>query len=466
MIKKNFVGNKSLKENEIISVMKLNKFYLSENVCGKITIKHKLNIQNVVTFYQFAKIVNLPNLCETAFSYIERCFTMIVETDNFLELHYNYISNILASSKLLITSEVEVYNAASAWLSHDIKERNKFAKDLLLTVRLPLLSDPALRHLLNKSSPFTKIYENRSILENCLKDNKSSVHYTNRYCNQNNFNVLVLGGCLLSKMYEVVSNVTQVDVNNFKTLNVLPSMMEAREVCKAVCLKGEIYLFSGRGANNNWNISVEKYSPVTKHWNKVGEMLDNRVGCSVCVLMDKIFIIGGYYRENVTNSCLQFDAKSNNWKEVAGMNEARSNTAATVFEEKIVVSGGWSNINFEKFNTVEVYDIFANDWSSMSNMTKRRSNHEMVVVNDKLFVIGFENNSFEVFDKTCRRFIAFNSPEFSNYHQVITIGEKIYVFEQNSLLYCYDVNTDKWSKESCKAIDDLIGFTCVTLYSY
>ena len=70
---------------------------------------------------------------------------MVGDTQNFLELDYFLVAKILASSDLVITSEVEVYNAADRWLKYKIEERRKFAKHLLLKVRLPLLSDNTLQ---------------------------------------------------------------------------------------------------------------------------------------------------------------------------------------------------------------------------------------------------------------------------------------------------------------------------------
>ena len=444
----------------------------------EMAIKDKLNIKNIVAFYQIGKVFNLPDLYKSTFSYIVRCFTMVVERNNFLYLDYNCISKILASSELLITSEVEVFNAANLWLNYDIKERCKLAKNLLLKVRLPLLSDNALRNLLYKPSLFTKIYESRSILENCLNDKtiifqtKSSIYYTNRYCNQTNFDVLVCGG--RSRIYgcDSVKKVIVDDANNFQTCKALPSMIEGRYSCNAVCLNGEIYVFGGRSAYHEWNLSVEKYSPDTKSWIRRTNMPDNRESFSVCAFMDKVFIIGGFCRDDGrstdTTSCLQFDTKAKNrsWKKVTGMNERRTSAACAVFEGRIVASGGKSGINMGDLSTVETYDVFGNEWSSLPNMIKPRSRHNMVVVRDKLFVIGEGTNSCELFDKTCNKFVALKSKKFNGYHQVVSIGETIYVFESHLYMYSYDVSTDKWSQKSCGATNSLIRFCCVKVHSY
>ena len=149
---------------------------------------------------------------------------MIIETPNFLELDYIHLSRILASSGLLITSELEVVNAANVWLNHNTEEREGFAKDVLLKVRFSLLSDDAIRQLLRESPTLSENDKCVKLLNefldgknNCFP-NKSSVYYTNRYCNQKLFNTLVCGGHdhLLRKP---VRNVNRFHLTNFNTLS-------------------------------------------------------------------------------------------------------------------------------------------------------------------------------------------------------------------------------------------------------
>ena len=462
-----FLGKKTLPDIEIISLLKLNKFFLSKNVPSKMSVKNKLHIQNVVAFYKLSNIFSFPSLC-----YIERCFTSVIETEKFLELDFHLVSIILASSKLLITSEVEVFNAANNWLSHNIKERSEFAKDLLLKVRLPLLSDHALRHLLNTPSPITENLESRAIIENILENKhyfptQSSVCYVNRYCNHNDFNLLILGGRSTSFDVEI-RNATQVDAN-LETVKALPSMMGTRELFQSVCLKGDVYVFGGRDSKLEFKLSVEKYSFATETWSRITYMPDDRIVFSVCAFLDKIYVIGGCYRENgraiSINSCLQFDANDNSWKEVTRMNKVRRNCACIVFDERIIASGGYCHIDRDNLNTVEAFDVFANVWSPMPNMTKRRRGHEMVVVRDKLFVIGKQTSLCEVFDKTSKKFVAFASPPLPFFSQVVSIGEEIYVFSGCSAL-CYDVSKNEWSLKKCEATANLSGFSCVKLHSY
>ena len=144
---------KSRKMSDIIAITRLNKF--SFNKCSVSTIctilKEKVKIENAALVYQFVNLFNLTSLKNSTRRYIERCFTIVSDNESFLELEYKIISKILASSKLLITSEIEVFKVANRWLNHNIEERSKYAGNLLLKVRLHLLSTETINHILNNS---------------------------------------------------------------------------------------------------------------------------------------------------------------------------------------------------------------------------------------------------------------------------------------------------------------------------
>ena len=247
-------------------------------------------------------------------------------------------------------------------------------------------------------------------------------------------------------------------------------MIYNRRIIEAVCLKGEVYVFGGYGVNETWIRSVEKYSPDNNSWINVANMYDTRQSFCACALMDKIFIIGGCtgfsVKSKVYNSCLQFHTTDYSWKEVARMNEIRSFAGCAVFEGAIVICGG-RNHYFNISNTVESYDIAADVWTQLPNMKEERYHHNLVVVKSKLFVIGGGNtDTCEVFDNTANTFVSFKSQHPINFNTSLSIGNKIFIFQNKmdkSFVVSYDVNNDKWSEESCAHIENLLDFSCVKL---
>ena len=446
-------------------------------------LKGRITVKNVAFFYNLAKLYNLPNLAEETFSRIERCFAMVIETNNFLELDYTLVAKVFDTSDLHTTSEREVYNAADKWLMHNTKERCQFSKKLLLKVRLPLLSDRTLKYLLNESSSFTNNHKCIATIKEVLykKDdfcrNKSNVYQTHRYCNKNKFKILFCGGNTIDDR-KLLKTVKQIDELNFTDVKVLPSILEERLHPTAVCSKGEVYLFDGLGERTSKGykraMSVEKYSPSTDVWNRVADTYDDRTRSCACAFMDDIFVIGGcYYDENyfvtsVTAACLVFVPKDNKWKEVSGMRQARADAACAVFQGRIVVCGGTPN-DADELKSVESYDL--DGWSPMPSMIHERSFHSLVVVKSKLFVIGnYSNENCEVYDNISQTFVAFNLPDlqcYFNYNKVVSVGSSFFIFQRRRKhVLCYDVEKREWREEFCEVTYHTEHFSCAKVPTY
>ena len=467
-----------LKDVDFPSVLKYKKLTLNEDDQTKLSnhFQHKISFKNVIIFLQLAKVFNLTDLSKTVLSYLERCFTMVVESKNFSELGYILVAKLLASSALNLDSELQVFQAADKWLSHNIVERNKFAKRLLLKVRLPLLSEHALKYSISKHSSFSENESCVAILKQVL-DNK--VEYvrklggflcTHRYCNQIKSNIFIFGDYnTKSKKRKVV----QIDGNNFNKVKDRISMKRGKSDFKAVCLKGNVYVFGGRDENDRKIMTIEKYSPLDKCWSDVADMYDGRNDYCICSFMDKIYVFGGY-KNCFLDSTLEFDPNStsnNKWKEVARMNQSRNFAGCAVFEGKILVSGGYNSIS--RLNTVESYDVIGNVWSSMANMINKISRHSLVVVKNKLFVIGNSTNKCEMYESVGKTFVALKSNLLNNLkisNKVIKVGNKVYVFsnkyDSSMFFLCYDVETNEWSEDLREVTEDLIGYTIVNIPSF
>ena len=396
---------------------------------------------------------------------------MVVDTPNFVELNYSLVAKILGSSDLHVDSEIEVLFAGNKWLSKNFDERRKSGKDLLLKVRLPLLSDPALNSVLNKSLSLFEINECVAVIKEVLGknesifQNKSNSYYINRYCNQKMFNILICGG-IANKHRDIANKVTQIDGSNLKNTKFLASMMTARKTkFHTFSIKGEVYVIGGHG-DDVWWLGIEKYSLANGTWNKVSDIFDDRYDYCVCAFMSSLFMIGGCYlrrggRYTRISSCLEFDTRNFSWKEVAGLHEARRLAACAVFEENIVVCGGEGD-GFDELNTAELFDVVSKECSSMPSMVNHMEDHCLVVVKNKLFAIGKASNVCEVYDSKCQQFVVINSPAYAIFHRATSVGNKVVITQEetNSIIY-YDVDKHEWSEVPCEVTNNLSDFSCV-----
>ena len=454
-------------------------------------IKMKVNVKNVATYYQIANYFNFNELAKLALCYIERCFTAVCENNNFLELDSKLVGNILASSELRIDSELQVLDAAEFWVGSDFEQRRKFAKNLLLKIRLPLLPSHHLDCRLSRDLPFNKVDDCLQIMREALQNkissyqNKPKTFFSHRFCSQNTFNIILTGGLKISRgggetyrkpQTTVFDSFQQVDGTYFDVVKSVTSMKLRQCRNQTIYCRGDIYVFGGYDNNKKIITPVEKYSFITNTWEHVGDWSDSREEFCACAFTDNILVIGGCYGTlDSFKSCLKFNTKDKKWNYISKMNDGRAGAACTVFEGRVVVSGGTrSSYTGDQLNTVEVYDHVANTWSYMPNMVEERYCHSSVAYKNKLFaigsIIGVGMISCEVFDSACKKFVFLkqkpNSVMFSlsNIVQTLSIGSKLITLGHSSeTAICYDVEKDEWTEERLDVTEDRYFFGCTVV---
>ena len=112
----------------------------------------------------------------------------------------------------------------------------------------------------------------------------------------------------------------------------------------------------------------------------------------------------------------------------------------------------------------------------MPNMINRTYAHSMVALKSKLLVIKNATNNSEVFDSTCKHFVAlkFNLDPlnvviyFNLLKKVVKVGNKIFVFNDGSStpVICYDVEKNLWSVDSSEVTRNLDDFSIVNIPSF
>ena len=212
-----------------------------------------------------------------------------------------------------------------------------------------------------------------------------------------------------------------------------------------VLIKDEIYIF----VNNFANIIIRVKKEISTGWETIFCFLDRTYFCA-CVLIDKIYIIGGRDNNlNALDSCIQFHTKNNTIKEIANMKQARKNAACTVYKGLVIASGGFVDNDFGS-NTVEVYDHLPNTWTDMPRMVEGRSEHSLVAIKSKIIAIG--NRNYEIYDEVAKSFTLINVPlNYTSYYlsvKAISVGNKIALLRRfKSRILFLDTGNDKWCEK-------------------
>lgn len=99
-------------------------------------LQTKLDIQNCLSLATFADIHTCQTLKETAEEYSRKHFRAVMNNDEFQDISFEQLKQLLSNDSLAVVSEKDVFDAAVAWISYDEKERKKHFYDLLKEVRL------------------------------------------------------------------------------------------------------------------------------------------------------------------------------------------------------------------------------------------------------------------------------------------------------------------------------------------
>ena len=453
-----------MKIGEVIAAVKIVQLFPNNNLEKRInkTFVGSVNMKNVLSIYKLADVFNLKNPAEHSLRRIEGSFAIVADTKDFLELDYEQVAKILGRSALQIVSEVEIFTFADLWLRHNFVERRKYAKQLLLKVRVKFLSEHALKHIKRENSAFSECCVEilNKLGENVLIQNHSRRHY-----NGDNFNFLTYrdyesenSDIRLNYSYNN-KDVDLIDGKSLKTLKILAPLKKTIHGSKTVVIKDEVYVFDGNFDYYNSINSIERYSFKTNAWDIVSNIFDQHVLFSACAFIDSIFFMGGSYYSpnNVTESCLKFDTKRKDWKKVSSMNKARRCSASVVFQSNIVISGG-IGVNNNVLRSVETYDVFANKWIQMPDMIRGKFNHKLVSVKKKLFVIDDrETTHCEIFDNHSNKFVTFREMslffrQFTRFNHVFSNGNKLIFFPNGIMsVFTYDTLEKIWYKQCLPA---------------
>ncbi len=170
--------------------------------------------------------------------------------------------------------------------------------------------------------------------------------------------------------------------------NSLGGMSTARANVGACVVVGKIFAIGGQTGIPNVMTNVnESYDPTTLTWSTKAPMPTARRATSVAAVNGKIYVIGGFVNDitGYLSTNEEYDQASNTWTTKAPMPTARADAAVAVINNKIYVIGGTNG--GANFGVNEVYDPATDTWQTKASMTVR-AGARGAVVNGMIYVIG------------------------------------------------------------------------------
>ncbi|RWS00717.1 Kelch-like protein 17, partial [Dinothrombium tinctorium] len=151
LVEYSYTGEISICEDNVQSLLPAASLLQISSVreaCCKFLLR-QLHPSNCLGIRHFADAHSCEELHQTSHKYALENFPEVVLTEEFLDLPYNEVENLISSDQLNVTTEECVYNAVMSWIKHDLKNREHYLGSILQHVRLPLTTRS---FLLNKVS--------------------------------------------------------------------------------------------------------------------------------------------------------------------------------------------------------------------------------------------------------------------------------------------------------------------------
>jgi hypothetical protein len=189
---------------------------------------------------------------------------------------------------------------------------------------------------------------------------------------------------------------------------------------------------------------------------------------SAAILNNKLFVIGGKYRDAASNEYLKSnmmyefeqhadEADQGTWRlHEARLNTARYDTSCAVYQGKLYICGGYDG-NY-KLSSVEVFDPAIGTWQNAGKMTNARTYFSLFVFDDELYAVGGDgyddNITIEKLSKQTGEWELVTDLEENRWGCASAlVGSKIFLFggyngEIISTFDIFDLITKKWASKT------------------
>ena len=388
-------------------------------------LEEVVSIENCIFNYYFADKYQCLELREKSCEVINSHFSVVMETENFLNLGVKQVMEWVSSDDITVGAEEEVFKGIVKWVSHKKSEREEAFPELLYQVRLTSVShDFLLNELIKEELITTDAKFGLNFVADAMKLVLNSINgqvtQQPRKCLDTHVDgIFVCGGrkalCYFPQQnlwYSLANKTFDHQINSLAhcrgriyvgSINTglsdsqvleyyFPSTNSWGTVQRGTCkdmgniiscmvLRGDLHATNSSGA-------FFRYDVETNCWNKVMDTPSTLTNS--CLVTDEQYLykVGGLMVGGCASSTTtRFDSNNHKCEEIADLNEARFNAFGATMNNKVYVAGGQRTWHIV-LSSCEVYNPSTNEWQLMPSLNIPRFSASMVCFGEQLYVFG------------------------------------------------------------------------------
>lgn len=356
-----------------------------------------MTTNNFYDFINTAKLYNMSNALKQIDYFIAMNLLAISREGTLNLLTYDQMHNCLQCNFLKL-KEINIFEVAWEWLQQDAHHA-QYAVPLMSNIRFALISPNDLVTRVQTIDAMMKNPELRNMVLTALNYHvvPHSQPVKKALDSQLRFSVARLvsvGGReihphpgLHDEVFMFEDKVTANSLLNRKEVIALPNALSHMQV---VVFNNFLYVLGGcttQCAHGESAVnSVIRYDPRFNLWHQVAPMINKRAYFFAGMLKERIYAIGGKFKEGSLATGEVYDPNNNTWTHMQPMPSAYHAHAGAVYGNHIFISGGYSNNHFTP--DLQRYDPVSRQWDDIAPMLTPRGWHVMCVAGSKLFVFG------------------------------------------------------------------------------
>ena len=447
------------------------------NACCKFLTNH-INPSNCLGIEDFAQLHSCPELEASANHVALENFSVVVDSDEFLEIQLGRLLTYLTSDLIDVRSEETVYSAVMQWIKHDMTKRQAYKCALMEHIRLATLPLQFLEDVVAADPHMSKCVKCHSLMDEAKQyhetTTKDALNQRRRSMQTETFvprlstvakEVMVLvggvtsqsDGDVLNGITHILQSVEMYDPQKDKWLT-LPDLPQPVSWCAVAAVDNDIYVTGGIGDGQRLFANVWKFESAKRRWREVNPLLEPRARHASTSLNGNLYVVGGITLTSEgkvvdveTIECL--DYKTKQWIVIGQSPFPRKHSHIVPYRQSLIEIGGTQGE--VQVQTMECYMCSedAVEYSVEQFLLPESIQFAQIVVINYIFYIIWEDSKKVIsLNLKKRTFCRLPDMFYRHIHGGATVlNGKIYMTgglqenKPNRTTECYDPNTGAWS---------------------